>query len=329
MPQKNGMLKSETKPPRFSGDFVWKFIGAFFASAIMWTEKVGILLRYGAALLTILFITPVLSGDFRLVWRDAPLVALMYLALVTVILAQSAAKKVSQPDSYFYSTFGEYIFNRKQYEEREKWAEERANAGDEKWNKQIAQLEERLNQSEMKKRNLQRQLKQVAEKYESSVHLAAQVRAEVHLYEVILHGDPSVNPDLLMERLLKELDLACLAVACYRSEKEGLSLLGSAGAEFVAFFDQKQDQGCPEVESWTTGADIVSQNDAYPYEYMVTTVLQRKLFVLVFRLDMTDLGKATSMLYDIIVENKHLLMIVSRILNTSQQQFPMKGSVAR
>lgn len=318
------------EPPRFSGDFVWKFVGAFFTSAVLWTGRVGDWLKYGATLVTILFFTPVLSGDYRRVWMTAPGVALVYLALLAVILGQSAARKVSEPDSFFYSSFGEYIFRRKQFMERKKWEYER------KSHRLIQQEKDRReNNSQLKKavrqnKELEEKVEQAERDLEHAIHLASQLRGEVRLYEVFLQHSNPVDINLLMERLLKELVSSCTAVACYRREGTGLALAGAAGARFVPFFSVDEDSDCPEVESWTSGADMVSQNVSYPYEYMVSTVFPEELFVLIFRLNTTDLDQAVATLYDMMMESKHLLLITSRILNTPRPQFSgIDGGVER
>lgn len=320
-------------PPRFSGDFVWKFIGAFFSSVILWTGRVGEWFKYGGALVTLLFFTPVLSGDYRQVWAVAPGVALVYLILLLVILGQSAARKMSEPDSFFYSPLGEYIFNRKQFDERRRWEKEREKGrsrvrqesdlvGTEARLKEVAGAEE-----------LEAKLEQAEGEQEEAIRLAAQLRGEVRLYEVLLQSPKPVDTELLMERLLKEMDLTCVAVACYRQEGAELSLSGAAGGRFVPAVSLDADPDCPEVESWSSGADMVSQNASYPYEYMVSAVLPEELFVLIFRLNTTDLDQATGELYDIMMENKHLLLVASRILNARRPEFTgtggrQKGGVA-
>ncbi|PTX58298.1 hypothetical protein C8P63_11745 [Melghirimyces profundicolus] len=304
--------------PRFSGDFIWKFMGAFFASAVMWTGKMGEWVRYGATLVTVLFFTPVWNGDFRQVWANHPAVALVYVALIVLILSQSAARKMCERDSHFYSPFAEYLFNRKQFDERRKWEKEKG--GSEEWRARVKELKSRLKETGQENEKLKERLANGKEKLEQSVRLAAKLRGEVRLYEVMLQGGHPVAPHLLMERVLKEMDPACVAVACYESEGDTLRLRGSAGAWFELSFHLEADADCPETESWATGADIVSQNEAYPYEYMVTAVFRSGLFVLMFRLDTLDLDEATPALCDIMLENKHLLLVASRILNTRRQE---------
>ncbi len=296
-------------PPRFSGDFVWKFVGAFIASAVMWTGRVGQWFRYGAALVTVLFFTPVLNGDFRQVWAAAPAVALVYIALIVIVLGQSASRKICERGSYFYSPFGEYIFNRKQFVERQEW-EQRKEKG--AWKEK---LESRLEKLEQKKEKLQDQLHGAQREAEYALRLASKMRSEVRLYDVLFQGEDPVDSHLLMERLLKELDIKCVAVACYESAGKELRRIGSAGARFVPVFHQEEDSDSPEIESWVTGDDIVSQNEAYPYEYMVTTVFHEELFVLVFRLDTTDPDEASDILGHIIVEHKHLFLVALRLLH--------------
>lgn len=119
----------------------------------------------------------------------------------------------------------------------------------------------------------------------------------------------------------------------HRLLPSGGDRIGSGGGsrrKICPLFSVDEDSACPEVESWTSGADMVSQNVSYPYEYMVSTVFPEELFVLIFRLNTTDLDQAVATLYDMMMESKHLLLVTSRILNTPRPQFSgIDGGVER
>ncbi|MCS1350178.1 hypothetical protein [Mechercharimyces sp. CAU 1602] len=297
--EKNKSLAKDLDVPRFTGEFIWKWIGAFFVSTVMWTNRVGTISRYGALFRTSVILLPLLSDEFRQSFYESPLLIGCYAGLVMMVIAQSALRMLGDHKSYFYSEFAEFLFFSTHYEERKRWEE-----------KMAPQLEE----MKWENRLLQDKLATSRDEYLTVAELASKLGGELRLYESIIYHPYEIQPDLLLDRLHKEMSEECFAIAYYEREGEMIHLSGSAGAPFQEAFSMEEET--PEVECILNEEDVISQNATYPYEYSYSMKVATGCFVSIFRMDSTDKGIASSRLYDIMMEKKHLLLIASRILSS-------------